>query len=235
MLRPDWAAFGRVGFGREWACVHSARVARDGLQKEGAAMKFVLSVTVFVALVGVSFVACGGDDDDDTGAAGASGAGAGGVGGSSGVGGHTGGTGGSTMMMTGVPCGATTCMSALPMLPGVMLPAGLFPAPCCLNSGASMCGVSMNGGACMMRPPPPTADPTCPGARMGMAGCCINGDCGQDASLLGMGCVENGAAAAATMGLFPIPPPRKCGLPPDTMTEDGGTPPPAMSGADAGI
>ena len=194
-------------------------------------MKFLWSVTVLVAL-GLAVAGCGADDDDDS-AAGSTGAGAGGISGSSGVGGSTGGTGGTTMTMMVVTCGTKTCPSSAPMIPGFMIPAGLFPAPCCMDAAASQCGVSMMGGACMMPPPPPTADPTCPGARMGMSGCCINGDCGQDASFLGMGCVENGAAARASMGLFMVPPPRKCGLPPDQ--EDAGTPPPPTGGDDAGI
>jgi hypothetical protein len=185
--------------------------------------KFFWTLTICAAL-GVTSSACGADDDDDDGAAGAAGmtAGTGGAAGSSP--GGSGGSAGTTGMTMNVKCGTMMCASSAPAIPGI--PPGLLPAPCCFNEAMSQCGRSMGGGACMLPPPPPMPHPNCPGARMGMMGCCINGMCGQDATLLGMGCVENAAAKAATMGLFPIPDPKTC---------DSPLPDPMMMGEDAGI
>jgi hypothetical protein len=205
-------------------------------------MKFSWSVTLMVA-VGLAVVSCGGDDDDDDGAAGSTGAGAGGMSGSAGVGGQVGGTGGSTMMMTGVPCGVTMCMGmSIPGLPpgaGGMFGA-LLPQPCCLDASMNKCGQSSMGGACMPPPPPPVTDSRCPPLMvfgMSMPGCCIDNMCGVNASLLGMGCLENGKAAMGG-GMLPImyPPPQACDAPPPMMTDDGGTMmmPPTNQG-DAGI
>ena len=176
--------------------------------------KYLWALILCVGL-GLSVAACGADDDDDGNAGGSSGGAA--VGGSagttSGTGGTRAGTGGSagSMMMSAVTCGTATCTSSIPMIPGI--PAGLLPAPCCVNAGMNQCGTSMNGGACMLPAPPPTPHPNCPGARAGMMGCCINMMCGQDASLLGMGCVENAQAAAAVGGFLMIPPPKRCDAP----------------------
>lgn len=178
--------------------------------------KYLWALILCVA-VGLSVAGCGADDDDDGPMAGAAG-----VGGSAGspvaaTGGTPAGSGGSAgsgMTMMPVTCGTATCMASGPMIPaGFPIPAGIFPAPCCINAAMNQCGVSSMGGPCMPPPPPPTPHMNCPG-RAGMMGCCTaSGDCGQDASALGMGCVENGAAAAAVGSFIMIPPPKRCDVP----------------------
>lgn len=182
-----------------------------------------------VALGSTALVGCGGDDDGsgkpepDSGMPDASTAGTGGTGGSGG----TGGTGGSTA--TAVPCGDTTCTATDPFM-GLGAMFGLpGPMACCVDEAASTCGmVNMMTSMCAVPPPPPTPDPSCPGVSAGgmmMNGCCVDGQCGVDGTVFGMGCVENASAAQQIMaipligGFIMIPPPQACGAGGD----DGGT------------
>jgi hypothetical protein len=119
-----------------------------------------------------------------------------------------------TMTAMPVPCGTNMCQPPGAALGGLAgMAGGLGGAAgglggllgglggggamaCCVDESTGQCGMSM-GGACM---PPPTPDPRCPSLSvfgMNIAGCCINGMCGTDASALGMGCAENGGAKAA--------------------------------------
>jgi hypothetical protein len=179
--------------------------------------KYLWTLMICAAL-GVSSSACGADDDDDD----MSGAGTGGVTSGSGGGGSSGSTsgsgGGAGVTSMTVMCGTATCTAAPSPIPGISAP-----VPCCANMAMNQCG-RMMGATCNPPPPPPVPHPNCPG-RMGAMGCCINGMCGQDATLLMMGCVENGAAKAAVMGLIPIPDPKTCDSPlpdPMMMDQDGG-------------
>jgi hypothetical protein len=170
------------------------------------------------AALGVSSSACGADDDDDD----MGGAGSGGVTSGSGGGGSSGNSGsggGAGVMSMTVMCGTATCTASPSPFPGI--PAAV---PCCANMAMNQCG-RMMGTACMPPAPPPMPHPNCPGT-MGRMGCCINGMCGQDASILMMGCVENAAAKAAVGMFLPIPDPKTC---------DSPLPDPMMMGDDAGI
>jgi hypothetical protein len=152
-----------------------------------------------------------------------------------------------TMTAMPVPCGTNICMPPAGLgglagglggmagggLGGLLggLGGGGGPMVCCLDESKGQCGMLTNG-ACM---PPPTPDPRCPSLSvfgMMISGCCVNNMCGTDASMLGMGCSENGMAAAALNGLglgtfIMIPPAQTC----DHSGEDAG---PMMSGGGSG-
>jgi hypothetical protein len=137
-----------------------------------------------------------------------------------------------TMTAMPVPCGSNMCQPP-PSLAGAIpggAPGGaagglggLLPmvSACCLDATMGTCGTMGAGGACMA---PPTHDPRCPGVFGMMVGCCTaSNQCGLDASMFGMGCVDLAAAAASALGTFLMAPsPRAC----DAMSgggDDGGT------------
>jgi len=183
--------------------------------------KYLWTLMICAAL-GVSSSACGADDDDDDmgGGGGSAGMTSGTGGGGSGGSGGRSGSGAAGSTATSVPCGTTVCTA--PMAPA-FIPANLLPAPCCLPT--NMCGQSMGGAACAPPPPPAVNDPRCPPLMLGplnVPGCCMNNDCGINASMIGLGCMVNTGGMASGL---PLPAARKCDAPPDPM----------MMGDDAGI
>jgi len=183
-----------------------------------------------VVLSSTALAACGDDDgggskpEPDSGMPLAGTGGSGGMGGSGG----TGGTGGSTA--TSVPCGSTTCSAPPDPTMGLGAMFGLgAPKACCVDEAMGTCGVmNMMTAMCAEPPPPPTPDPSCPGVALGamaMVGCCVDGQCGVDGTVFGMGCVENASAAQQIMaipligGFIMIPPPQAC----SASGDDGGT------------
>jgi len=189
-----------------------------------------------VAVLSISLAACGGDDDGgkkspDSGSPGTVAGNDGGTDSGAPMAGSGGSGAAGSSAVTSVPCGSMTCTDPLG---GMTLPIPIpipMMTPCCFDEANSVCGVDM-AGTCTEPPPPPTPDPSCPGLNvlgMMISGCCIDGQCGTDASALGMGCSENGAARAALMasglgGFIMIPDPQACGgASDDGGTEDGGT------------
>lgn len=188
----------------------------------GVMTKSMLWTSVFLLGSAMVIASCGGGDDDsqpDAGGTGGIGVGTGGVGtgtgGTTGTGGMTGGTGGSTSTGT-VMCGTATCM---PLAFGGMTLA----QACCADATAGTCGtLGMDGTTCT---PPAMSDPRCPGAMLGpitVASCCTaSNQCGYDASMLGMGCLDLAAVKASQLGAVLNPPaPRTC----DGSGDDGGAP-----------
>jgi hypothetical protein len=133
-----------------------------------------------------------------------------------------------------VPCGTNMCQPppSLAALAGGAAPGGaagglgalggLLPmvAACCLDTTMGSCGTMSAGGACM---PPPKLDSRCPGVFGMMNGCCTaSNQCGLDASMFAMGCVDLATVSAGPLGTILMPAsPRAC----DAMSgggEDGG-------------
>jgi hypothetical protein len=184
--------------------------------------KSMLWTSVFLLGSAVAIAGCGGDDDDsgDAGPVGTGGVGAGtggvgtGTGGTTGTGGVGTGTGGTTSTGS-IMCGTATCMA--PGFGGMT-----FGTPCCVDATAGTCGVQAMDGTC---PPPPVSDPRCPGATLGpitVASCCTaDNQCGFDASMLMMGCIDLASVASSQLGAILMPPaPRSC----DGTGDDGGAP-----------
>ena len=90
-----------------------------------------------------------------------------------------------------VPCGMTHCLP----------PEGSDLEPCCMAPFESKCGVK-SGNTCAEAPkPPPTGCPTIP-PFMGLtfAACCtMDGQCGVDLTMLGMGCLDLSSALQLAM------------------------------------
>jgi hypothetical protein len=135
----------------------------------------VLSLAPLVA----SFPACSASDDGGGGPEGASRDPS-----SNSPGGSSGSNGSNGAGDDGPPsCGPVTCGG-----PEIEV-SGITPLPsCCADEAEGVCGTVRNG-ACH---PPPEVDWTCPSATvegMGeMMGCCIEGACGVDATVVGLGC-----------------------------------------------
>jgi len=174
-------------------------------------MRFSLSTTLVLACaLALGVVGCG---DDDKPAAGSGGSGGAGTGGGGTGGGGTGGTGG-TVDMT---CGAVTCED-FPETPGggmmLPIPIDLSPTHCCTATNA--CGVKnstlLNASACLERDVVGVDTDACPAEALGtgafaqmFTGCCrVDGKCGLNVSLLGMGigvgCAERAELAAGLAG-----------------------------------
>jgi hypothetical protein len=129
----------------------------------------------------------------------------GGVGGSGGIAGFGGGSG---MGGSGANCGGQFC-------PDVAAPGGFTLSACCPPTNPFVCGLDTTPlpsfvplpPGCVETNQPGFFDPSCPSdtiAGFNVAGCCKpNGMCGNDYSLISLGCVDTSP--------FGGPPPTKCG------------------------